>query len=61
MNLTDAKKYLEEGQFLNGSMEPKIKSSIDFLESGGEIAVITSIEKAIEALKGTAGTRIFRC
>ena len=41
-------------------MEPKIRSSIQFLESGGEMAVITSIDNAIDALYGKAGTRIAR-
>lgn len=39
-------------------MGPKIESSINFLESGGEATIITSIENAIDALNGTAGTRI---
>ena len=49
---------MDNGQFLDGTMGPKIKSSIKFLESGGEVAIITSIENAIDALNGTAGTRI---
>jgi carbamate kinase len=58
MSLSEAKKFMEEGQFLDGSMGPKIKSSIDFLESGGEVAIITSVGRAIDALNGIAGTRI---
>lgn len=60
LSLTDAKKFMGEGQFLEGSMGPKIKSSIDFIESGGEVAIITSAEKAIDALNGFAGTRIYK-
>jgi carbamate kinase len=60
MSLTEAKKFMEEGQFLDGSMGPKIRSSIDFLESGGEVAIITSVEKVTDALNGIAGTRISR-
>lgn len=60
MSLSDAKKHVDNGQFLDGSMRPKIKSSINFLECGGEIAIITSIENAIGALNGTAGTRIVK-
>lgn len=58
MSLSDAKKHMDSGQFLGGSMGPKIESSINFLESGGEAAIISSIENAIDALNGTAGTRI---
>lgn len=60
MTITEAKKYLEEGHFLPGSMEPKIKACIRFIEWGGEKAIITSLDKAVEALEGKAGTFIYR-
>lgn len=53
-----AKKLLKEGAFLEGSMKPKILASLDFLESGGDIAIITSFDHAVAALNGKAGTRI---
>jgi len=56
----EAKRYLKEGQFPEGSMGPKIKSAIRFLESGGEEVIITSPEKIGMALKGKAGTRVIR-
>ena len=43
MNLEEAKKYLEEGHFLSGSMGPKMKACIRFLEWGGKKALITSL------------------
>jgi len=43
---------------LEGSMEPKIQASIDFLESGGDVVIITSFDHALAALNGKAGTRI---
>ena len=58
MTLTEAKRYLKEGHFLPGSMKPKIMACVRFLESGGEEAIITSLEKAIEALEGKTGTVI---
>jgi carbamate kinase len=58
ITVKDAKKFLKEGQFLEGSMEPKIQASIDFLESGGDVAIITSFDHALAALNGKAGTRI---
>ena len=58
MTVKTAKKLLKEGQFLEGSMKPKIQAQIDFLESGGEIGIITSLDSALAALKGKAGTII---
>ena len=60
MSLDEAKQHYKDGQFLDGSMGPKIRSSIEFLESGGELAIITSIGNAAEALYGRAGTRIVK-
>jgi carbamate kinase len=58
MTMEEAETYLEEGHFLPGSMKPKVKACIRFLKYGGKIAIISSLEKAIEALKGESGTRI---
>ena len=60
LSISEAKRYLEEGQFPPGSMGPKIQAVLNFLESGGEEAIITSIEKIKEALAGKAGTHIYR-
>jgi carbamate kinase len=59
MSIGEARKYLNKGHFPPGSMGPKIEASINFLESGGEKVIITSIEKSLEAVKGKAGTVIF--
>jgi carbamate kinase len=58
MTVAEAKKYLAEGQFPEGSMGPKIRGAINFLESGGERVVITSIERLAEAMAGKTGTVI---
>ena len=58
MTVKTAKKLLKEGQFLEGSMKPKIQAQIDFLESGGEMGIITSLGSALAALNGKAGTII---
>ncbi|HDL17938.1 MAG TPA: carbamate kinase [Bacteroidetes bacterium] len=58
ITVAEAKKYLAAGQFPAGSMGPKIEAAIRFLESGGEIVMITSIEKHVDAMKGLTGTRI---
>ncbi|MBI5560455.1 MAG: carbamate kinase [Deltaproteobacteria bacterium] len=58
MGVKEAKKYLKEGEFLPGSMQPKIEAAIGFLEAGGREVVITTPEFIEDALKGKAGTRI---
>lgn len=56
LSVSDAKKYLSEGQFPAGSMGPKIQACINFLEDGGDQAIITSIAHLQSALKGNSGT-----
>jgi len=58
MTVAEAKQYLEEGHFAKGSMEPKIKAIIKFLENGGKEALITNPENIGRALKGETGTWI---
>lgn len=58
ITVNELKKYLEEGHFAKGSMLPKAKAAINFVEKGGKKAIITSIEKMQEALKGETGTHI---
>ena len=40
-------------------MGPKVQAVINFLEKGGKRAIITSIEKISEALKGKTGTHFY--
>jgi carbamate kinase len=49
---------LEEGRLAPGSMYPKIKAIVDFLESGGKEALVTNPENIERALAGETGTRI---
>jgi len=62
ITVTEAEALLEEGQFGIGSMEPKIRASIKFLKgTPGKYereVIITAPERAMEALRGKAGTRI---
>ena len=58
MNVKEAKMYLQEGHFAPGSMAPKIRAIIRFLESGGKEALITSPECIEKAIDGETGTRI---
>jgi len=60
VSLPEIKRYLEEGHFKPGSMKPKIEAIIQFLENGGEKAIITSPENLVSAFEGKAGTTITR-
>ena len=60
VSLLQVKRYLEEGHFKPGSMRPKIEAIIEFLEAGGERAIITSPENLPNAVKGEAGTTIIK-
>jgi len=57
VTLEEAKKYLADGHFAPGSMGPKIKAIIGFLEAGGEEALVTDPEHLMKAIKGETGTR----
>lgn len=58
MTLADAKKYIEEGHFKPGSMLPKVKAIVRFLEKGGSQALITDPAHIPHALDGKTGTWI---
>jgi carbamate kinase len=58
MSLAECRKFLASGQFAPGSMKPKVEAAVHFIESGGELALIASLEKAKAALEGRAGTAI---
>ncbi len=45
LNYADTMKYLEEGTFAEGTMEPKIRACLDFIKSGGKKSVITEAKK----------------
>ena len=60
ITVSEVKKYLDEGHFGIGSMEPKIKSALYFLKYHGEKVVITSINNIEKAIRGNAGTHIIR-
>jgi carbamate kinase len=49
-------KFIKEGHFAKGSMEPKIQAILNFLNAGGKRALITSPSKLKDALSGMSGT-----
>ena len=55
----EAERYITEGHFAPGSMLPKIQAAVRFAKSkAGRTAIITSLEKAADALCGNAGTEV---
>lgn len=61
LNLSRAQKLIEEREFAEGSMLPKVKACLSFVQSGeGKTALITSLEKAKEGIKGLTGTRFVK-
>jgi len=59
LTLSEAKRYLTEGtHFAEGSMAPKIRAAISFVEAVGGTAVITDPDNVERALAGETGTRI---
>ena len=59
LSLAQATQYANEGQFAVGSMLPKVQATMKFVRANpNKIAIITSLDKAISALKGESGTRI---
>lgn len=55
ISIPEIKKHLDEGQFTEGSMAPKVRACMEFVENGGREAIIT--EAASLGVKG-AGTII---
>ncbi len=53
LNVADTKKHLEQGTFAEGSMAPKIRACVEFLEKGGKKTVITEAKKLQDKSYGT--------
>ncbi len=60
ITVAEAKKYMQEGQFAKGSMGPKMLAAIRFIEWGGKRAIITSLDKAYDAIESKTGTEIVK-
>ncbi len=57
LSLSEAARYVEEGHFGAGSMQPKIEAAMRFARNNpGRRAIITSLDKCLEALEGKTGT-----
>ena len=61
MTVAEAQKYMEEGQFEEGTMLPKIQAALDFIgNSAVRSVLITKLEKSKESLDGQTGTIIHK-
>lgn len=59
INIEEAEKYINDGEFAKGSMLPKVESCIDFIKHNENgFGIITSLECAKEALLDKTGTII---
>jgi carbamate kinase len=69
LSINEARRLLNDRQFGEGSMKPKIEAAIEFLENKGKSntlitiqrkteVIITSPEKVVDAIQGQTGTRI---
>jgi carbamate kinase len=60
VTVEELEKFQKEGHFPAGNMGPKVQAAVEFIRGGGHEVIITSPEKARDALEGTTGTRVRR-
>lgn len=60
LTTTEANKYIENNEFAPGSMLPKIEACLDFVNNTNKKAIITSLDKAKEAINKNSGTTIIK-
>ena len=61
MTVEEAKKYMAEGQFEEGTMLPKIQAAIDYIgNSAVRSVLIANLEEALDGVSGLKGTLIHK-
>ena len=61
LTIEEAEEYIREGHFAKGSMLPKIEACLDFIDNSDDrVAIISSLDKAKDAIDGKTGTIIKR-
>jgi len=61
ITLEEVDRYIAEDQFAPGSMLPKIEACKKFvMHDDNKVAIIASLSKTKEALKGLSGTKIVK-
>jgi carbamate kinase len=58
MTVSEAKRHYADDQFDRGSMGPKVRALIEFIEAGGKQGLITDPQNIGRALAGESGTYI---
>jgi carbamate kinase len=58
LSVAEANRLLDAGEFPDGSMGPKVRAGVDFIERGGQRAVIGALAEAHDVVFGSAGTVI---
>ena len=62
MTADEARAHAADGQFPEGSMGPKMRAAVDFLDEGGQSAVVTDAARVVASLEAGpsagSGTRI---
>lgn len=56
VGIEQLRRYAAEGNFASGSMGPKVEAICRFVEATGSPGVITSLDKIVPGVRGTAGT-----
>lgn len=54
----EAQGYIAAGHFAAGSMGPKMRAALQFVQAGGKEAIITHLHSVVEALEGKTGTHV---
>ena len=52
------KTYIDEGEFAEGSMKPKVEAAVEFVKKGGKKAIIANLNSLLSAIEGKTGTHI---
>ncbi|MDQ3715451.1 MAG: carbamate kinase [Actinomycetota bacterium] len=58
ISAAELREHAHAGQFGSGSMGPKVEAALGFVEGGGTRAVITSLDRIADGVRGTYGTVI---
>lgn len=60
ITVAEGRKYVEEGHFAPGSMLPKIEAVLDYVETTGNMGLITDPANIYDALHGNKGTKVVK-
>ncbi len=58
LSVQEARGHMDDGHFGSGSMGPKVRAAVGFVEAGGKQAIITHLRSVVRALEGEMGTSI---